>query len=161
MSNAQWQVTVVEVAKVRLAGVRVHTTMDKAMQDCPKLWEETFMPLMPKITGTAQDAFQGTTYGVSVMTGEHTFDYWAAAPLPEDAPAPDGMLTMTLSGGVYACCTVNAMEQLGDAYTMLYLTWPQEQNEYVPDMQAPCFERYGRDYLESGRFEIFMPLIRR
>ena len=159
---SQWNVEVIEVAEIRLVGMRVHTSMTKAMQDCPKLWEQTFIPRLPDITGIPlTHTFQTETYGLSVMTGEDTFDYWATTALPEGVAVPEGMLTTTLPGGLYACCRVNAMEQLSDAYTLLYMTWPQEQNDYAPNMQAPCFERYGKEYLESGSFTICMPLVRR
>lgn len=157
-----FDISVSETPACTLAGLCVRTTMQDASRDCPKLWQQDFMPRLPEITWMPANEFQGATFGISVMLDEEgAFEYWAAAPLAEGAKVPEGMRAVTLPGGLYAHCRVPSLELLGQAYMALYRDWTSQQTEYEALMQAPCFERYDGDYLKTGAFDVYMPVARR
>ena len=163
MTNAPFDVTVTVHESVDLAGMRIATTMTSAFTDCPALWER-FMARLPELcAGAHSDGGLEVSYGLSYMTDLATgaFDYVAAAPLPEDAPLPEGMESLTLPGGFYAQAEVASLDKLGDAYTYVYSTWAADKEDYLLNMDAPCFERYDSRFLESGRFDIYVPLLKK
>ena len=156
-----FSITVSEIEGFALAGLCVRTSLEDAPRDCPRLWEQDFMPRLPDIACKPANDFQRATFGISVMIGEEgAFDYWAAAPLAEGATVPEGLRAISLQGGLYAHCRVPSLELLGPAYMALYGDWAGNQTGYAALMQAPCFERYGEDYPETGGFEVYMPVIK-
>ena len=159
MTNAPFHVTVTVHESVDLAGMRIATTMASAFTDCPALWER-FMPRLPELCAGGGP---GVTYGLSYMTDldSGAFDYVAAALLPEDAPLPEGMESLTLPGGFYAQVEVTGLEKLGEAYTYVYSTWAADTEDYLLNMDAPCFERYDSRFLESGLFDIYVPVLKK
>ena len=137
-----FDITVVEYPKKHLVGVKVRTTMQKGVVDCPALWE-SFMPRMGELPS-------GSAYGVCVMLNAEEFDYWAALETDVNAAVPEGMCCIDVPAGEYAKCTVD-MEKLRDAFTYLYA-------EYALDGQAPSFELYPANWQPGGSFEIFAPV---
>ena len=156
-----FSVTISERPAVKLYGLTVSTDMAKAPVECHNLWEKDFAPRMQEICGKQQGEYKGETYGVCVMLDAQRFDYWAAMPACEGCPLPDGMKQFDLPGGLYASCQVPSMNAIGDAYAYLYETWPQTQTEYIPNMQAPCFEYYDARFCESGVFAVYIPLLKK
>ncbi len=157
-----FDISVIEVPACTLAGLCVRTNVQDAPKDCPKLWQQDFMPRLPELAWDPADAFLNATFGISVMIGEEgVFDYWAAAPLAEGASVPEGMRAIGLPGGLYAHCHVPSMDFLGHAYMALYKDWAPQQTEYEALMQAPCVERYTQDYLTTGGFDVYMPVAKR
>ena len=71
------------------------------------------------------------------------------------------MRQIELLAGFYASCVVPSLSQLGEAFTFLYEAWPKTVTEYGPNMQAPCFEYYDERYMESGAFEIYIPILKK
>ena len=154
--SVPFEIKIVEYPTKQLAGMKIQTNMQKAMEDCPKVWE-TFMPHMAEVNKEPKESF-----GVSVMINENDFEYWAALEIAPHSPLPDGMQTVGLTSGTYACCTVPSIEKLGDAYMYLYTTWIQGQSQsgFVMDSEANAFERYY-DWDPSKPFEIYMPIKKR
>ena len=115
-------VTVLQYQQVRLVGVSIHTTLHKAPVDCPRLWSDVFAHRMPELSGKAQNAYQGPSYGVSVFTDHKglAFNYWAAMEAPDIAEPPMGMSEVILPGGLYACCRIPAPGMLREAYDYMY-----------------------------------------
>jgi len=157
--STQYQVTISEWQTKTLYGISVRTNMAKASTDCPGLWQR-FVPRMPEISGKPIQEFQGDSYGLSVMVDwqQESFDYWAAMEPASGLALPSGMATITIPEGLYAGCRVPSLAELGSAYTFLYMEWPTKRPEYTLNMQAPCFERYGRAYMQDGSFELFVPV---
>ena len=139
------EITVKEFPARHLTGMLVRTNMEKASIDCPAVWQ-AFGPRMASFPNSANIS---EAYGVSIMLGEcGTFDYWAAAEMPADAPVPEGMTTVELPAGLYACAIAPNLEQMEAAYKELYMEWPLQQSEYAVNMQAPC-TKIGRG--DSGK----------
>ncbi len=151
---SEYKVTVVEYPAKRLVGMKVRTSMHKAQQDCPALWQ-TFGPRIGELS-PADCGYPGS-YGVSVMLNAEDFDYWATVEMPS-AAVPAGMDCIDIPAGQYATCTVPNLEKLGDAYMYLYGEWPKSQTGCTFNGQAPCFELYPPNWQCQDSFEIFMPL---
>lgn len=144
---------------IRTAGMHVRTTMDDAGRDCPALWRDAFGPRMGSFP--ADPGQPDVSFGISVMEGEDSpaFVYWAAMPVAEGVAAPDGMDVFVIPGGLYACCDVASLAELGDAYDYMYTNWPRERGGHSPDMSKPSVEVYTREHSQSGKLSIRCPLI--
>lgn len=154
----EFSVKIVERPAIRAAGFKVATTMEKAGVDCPEIWSKTFAPHMESFP--ADPARRHESFGVSAMTSESDFDYWAVMPLAPGANVPGGMAEITIQGGVYAECPVKSLEELGAAFNHVYTTWPQSQKEYAPDFQKPCYELYTDDFMKNGNLVIYCPVVK-
>ena len=146
-----FEVSVVNYAAKQLVGIKVRTSMAKAKEDCPALWQN-FCPKMQKIE-------EGEGYGISVMINEQDFDYWAAAEAPKGA-CPEGLEPVELPAGDYARCVVPNLESIGAGYMFMYQTWLAAQGDWKLNEQAPCFELYPADWNPAMPFELFMPVKR-
>jgi len=150
------EVTVQEFPARHLTGMVVRTNMQKASIDCPAIWQ-TFGP---RLVSFPNSTLITEAYGVSFMVGtDGTFDYWAAAETPANAPVPDDMKTIELPAGLYACTFAPNLEQMEMAYQEIYTEWSKRQTEYVVDMQAPCAEVYRTGWQPSEPFELWVPVI--
>ena len=151
--NKEFEIKVSPTPAQRVMGIKVRTSMAAAMTDCPKLWHETFAPRMHEV-----DGFNGTAYGVSEVVDcqAGVFDYWAAVPAAPNAPAPEGMESLDLPGGLYAQCRVESLADIGAAYEFLYSAWLPAQTEFTPDYAARCYEFYPADSMETGVFYIYV-----
>lgn len=148
-------VTVVARPEIVCAGIKMSTDFENVMRDCPALWKK-FEPSMQAFP--AHTAFAGESFGISVMTGETTLDYWAAMPLAPGAAVPDGMERVVLPAGNYAESDPVTLQDLGKAYDLLYTEWPKTQEKFAPDMRGLCYEKYTEDFMKSGVLRIYCPL---
>lgn len=146
---SEFNVTVVDFPAKHLVGMKVRTSMSKAKEDCPAIWQ-TFCPKMASIYST-----EG--YGVSVMLNEQEFDYWAAAEAG-DKPLPEGLGHIDIPAGKYATCTVPSLEKCGEGYMFIYQTWLGSQKDWQLNMAAPCFELYPSDWTPDGPFALYVPV---
>ena len=162
MSTAPFDVAVLPHEEVTLAGIRIATGMKTASADCPALWQR-FMARAPEICAAPEACPTGASYGISYMTNPATgdFDYVAAMPLPSEKSLPENMERLTLPAGLFARAVVPNLERIGDAYTHLYTAWVAGQSDYALNMAAPCFERYDERFLQSGEFEIYVPVVKK
>lgn len=151
---SEFDVKVVEYPQKRLAGQRVRTSMQKAQQDCPALWQS----FGPGIGGIAGAKLAQGSFGLCVMLNEADFDYWAAVEIDASASLPDGLESIEVPAGLYATTTVPNLEKLGPAYMFLYEDWPKSQREYGFSGQALSFELYPPNWQLAAAFEIFMPV---
>lgn len=154
---AQFAVTVVERPAVKTAGLKVRTSMAKASQDCPRIWEQEFGPRMESFPADPQQA--GQSYGVSIMLDSETFDYWAVMPIAPGADVPEGMDILEIPGGLYVECHLDSLAQLGDAYTYIYTAWGSTNGKYALNMQGASLELYTCEYLNSGKLTIYCPVV--
>jgi predicted transcriptional regulator YdeE len=155
--------SIIEFPALELAGLKVRTTMLEIQRDCPALWE-CFGPRMFELSGKdACPGFQGESYGASVPVDmdNGTFDYWAAMPVKPGEALPAGMERLGVAPGLYAACALPSLAELGAAYNYIYLEWLPGQSEYTLNMASPCFERYDQRYLESGVFDVLVPLLKK
>lgn len=148
----KFDVTVVDYPAKRLIGLKVQTTMSKAAEDCPAIWQ-TFGPKMGELCAAGNT--QTGSFGVCVMLNAEDFDYWAAVEAGTSTAVPQGMGSIELPAGLYARALVPNLEQLGDAYMYLYTQWNKDQTDYICDETVPCFEWYPPNWQCSGSFEIF------
>ncbi|MGL6226202.1 MAG: GyrI-like domain-containing protein [Thermoguttaceae bacterium] len=158
-----FEVSIVEFSAKHLVGMKVATSMQNAQVDCQKAWE-TFAPRMSEVHGTVCGCGScGCTeaFGVSVMTSENEFDYWAAVPAAPETPLPSGMGRIEIPAGLYAKCTVSGgLEKLVEAFMYIYGPWIHGQTEYCLSMQAPCFEQYPPNWQFDADFDIFAPVVK-
>ena len=147
-----FEISVVEYPAKKLIGTKVRTTMQKAQNDCPALWQ-SFGPKICTQFSNCQGAF-----GVSVMVNENDFDYWAAVEPSVETVVPEGMDIIEIPAGLYAKCNVPNIEQLGPAFMFLYGPWVQGQSEYSLDMNGLCFELYPNDWQPTDAFEVYAPV---
>lgn len=157
--------SVAEVAEKKLAGIKVETTLEDAVRDCPALWR-AFGPRIEADLAEQAD-LTGGTYGISVMTGnEGRFSYWAAVGVSRDVILPEDMAFMTIPAGLYVRCTVHGIEQLGSAFKAMYGVWPRSQNRYVlsHDPKGVCFELYPfqtKPWEVTDPLEIYGPVVKK
>jgi predicted transcriptional regulator YdeE len=156
--STEFAIKIVERPAVKAAGLKVHTSLDKASVDCPKLWGENFAP---NYMETFPCDGSGNSYGVSVMTSETEFDYWAVMPLGNGAKVPAGLEEITIPGGAYAECPVKSLQEMGEAYTYIYTAWSAAQKDYAVNFQAPCLELYTTDYLKNGSLTVYAPVVKK
>ena len=156
MPAPEFKINVVERQAYHTVGLKVRTTMDKAMIDCPELWDKDFGPRMPEVQG-----FPTFSFGSSIMADEEHFDYWATMPLPPGAPVPAGMEILDLPAGLYAECHLNSLEELAGAYMFIYQTWlPGSEYDYTA-FNAASYELYPADHMQTGRLSLYMPVRRK
>ena len=143
------EVTVVDIAAKRLAGMKTRTTMARAKQDCSALWQ-TFCPRVPEL-------FSRESYGISAMLDAETFDYWAAGD-PGNAPMPPDTERVDIPAGAYARCRVPSLERIGQAYMHIYQTWLHGQKAWALNEQAPCFELYAANWTPDMPIDLYVPV---
>ena len=152
------EVTIKEFPTRHLVGLHVRTNMQKASTDCPAVWQA----FGPRIVSLPNSDSITEAYGVSVMIGEDgTFDYWAAAETPVDAAIPEGMKTVELPAGLYACTFAPSLEGMEAVYQEMYTEWSQQQSEYNVNMQSPCIEVYRNGWQPSDPFELRIPVVKK
>lgn len=147
---------------LKLFGLSVRTDMKNALNDCTSLWEKKFGPRMAEVSGRPMTEFQGESYGLSIVVdmAKGIFDYWAAMAPGAGIALPEGMSEVELPEGLYAFCTAPSLQELGAVFNFMYEKWLPEQKDYAMNPAAPCFELYGRPYLESGALEVFIPVVK-
>ncbi|MDR0882035.1 MAG: GyrI-like domain-containing protein [Candidatus Adiutrix sp.] len=152
MSPDDYRIDVVQREAVQVVGLRVRTNVADSSLTCPRLWSETFGPRMEEVS-----TFAGDSYGVSVMADETSFDYWAALLYFPDQPIPRGMETLTIPGGLYAGCHLDGLPGLAMAYQYIYHIWgPGSDYEFI--LEAPCYELYPADHMQTGCLSLYMPV---
>lgn len=148
-------ITIKELPAKSLVGLSVRTNMQSAATDCPAIWRN----FGPQIELLASRLGMRESYGASVMLAEDgTFDYWAAVEVPPETVAPEGMKTLALPAGFYACASVANLEQLTPAYSAIYMEWAPRQTEYALNMEAPCVEVYRENWQPSDPIDVWVPL---
>lgn len=145
-----FEISVVDFSAKQLMGIKVRTSMAKAREDCPALWQK-FCPQMPETYGKE-------SYGLSVMLNAEDFEYWAAVEV--DGQIPAGIEATGIPAGSYVRCTVPNLESIGAGYMYIYQTWLGGQQEWKLNEQAPCFELYPADWNPGRPFDLFMPVRR-
>ncbi len=148
----------VDQPAIRCAGLKVRTTMAKAGQDCYDLWDNLFGPRMNEDGFVHDPNHPDESYGVSIMIDEEAFDYWALDSLSAGATVPAGMEEYTIPGGKYAKFAVSSIKAMGECYQYVYAEWLSENRDLELDMQRPCYELYGKAYLENGSLFILFPI---
>lgn len=154
MSTEKYQITVVEQPQYQVVGLKVRTSMATGMTDCPQLWERDFGPRMPEIA-----TFPGLSFGASRLVDHEagTFDYWAAMIYRPGDPIPEGMALLELPAGLYAECHLKSLEDLAGAYQYIFMVWGPDSG-YGLREDAPSYETYPADHMETGRLSLYMPL---
>lgn len=155
-----FEFNVVSLPSKILKGLFVETSMEKAAQDCPALWQNFGQTL----TNSAQcNSISKTSesFGVSQMIDENRFKYWAAV---EESFIPENLKNFSdlpIEGGLYVQCTVPSLEVLGEAYTAIYTKWITEQTEYELNLQGVSFELYPKDWQFALPLSIYAPIIKK
>ncbi len=155
---SDFKVTVVDHPAKRLIGMKVRTSMRKAQEDCPALWQ-AFGPRISEFLPAGGDC-KGS-YGLSVMITAEDFHYWAAVEAGPVTEVPPGMEAIDIPAGQYATCAVPGLDKLTGAYMFIYGTWLNGQSGYALNEQAPCFEQYPPDWQLTDGFALFMPVKKR
>lgn len=157
---------VVDVSQLRLVGMTVRTTMEKARTDCPALWM-TFAGRIAELCqqpGFCADnpVLERGSFGLSTDMTQEGFTYWAAVSVLPDVEVPAGLEEILLPARSYARCAVPNLAAVGQAFTAMYMEWPTEQMDYAPDMDGVCFELYPQNWQdENSPFSIYGSVIKR
>ncbi|RUS65539.1 hypothetical protein CUZ56_02838 [Saezia sanguinis] len=136
-----YKFSVVELPETLIAGITVQTDMQNASQTCSALWESFEAQVINKIPAAAMPQ-NPDAFGVSRMLDEQRFIYWAAIEVQSADNLPAGMQTIRIPAGLYVGGQIPGLDKLSDAYTALFMQWPQSQNTYALDMQGISFELY-------------------
>jgi predicted transcriptional regulator YdeE len=151
-------VTIKEFPSRHLVGMYIRTSMQKAGTDCPALWQA----FGPRIANFPNSGSIKETYGLGQMIGDDgTFDYWAVAEFPADAPIPTEMKAVELPAGLYACTFAPNLEQMESVFQEMFTDWQQQQSEYIFNMQVPVVEVYKEGWQLSDPFELWFPIIKK
>ena len=157
MAFSPQDVSIVTRAPFRAIGMKVATSMETAQEDCSNLWYKHFGPRMPEVCSAYQ---QSDSFGISFLTDKEkgTFDYWAAVAAPEAAPALEGLASTAVPGGIFLELLVPSLEELSGAYTFLFSQWLPAHTEYIPACNAPCYELYKADFMQTGHITLYFPV---
>lgn len=150
-----YAVSVVDVPRKQLLGIRKRSTMAKAGEDCPALWQR-FGPMIEEFTARGGSCLG--TYGACAMVGPHDFDYWAALEPGSSAVSLAGTEQVDIPAGRYAKCRVPNLSALGDVYMYLYQRWPGEQKDFAVDCQRISFEAYPERWQVADSFDVYIPV---
>lgn len=157
MTEKSFEVKVVELPETPLAGMHVATDMERSKTDCPDLWSKKFDARMPEIPYDGEMR----SYGLSFASGEDgAFVYWAAMPIREDAPLPEGLERTVLPAGQYAEVAIDSLDDIGPAYEFIY-KWSLAQDDYVLDMRRPGYEFYPAEFMKTGKLSVGCPVKRK
>ncbi len=156
-----YQFSVVELPAIQLVGMSIQTNMEKATTDCPALWQSFAPRITGELASCANLSEYGDTYGVSRMTDEHNFIYWAGIGVDSVDSLPEGMATMTIPQSWYVNCTARGIEQLGEALMAIYCQWQNTQDEYVLDMQGISLERYPQNWQCTDALEVYASVLKK
>jgi predicted transcriptional regulator YdeE len=149
----EYDVIIVDFPARQLVGLSERISVAEATKKCTALWE-AFMPRHGERANVSEDY----AYGVSTnMTETGDCDYWATLSVSSADKIPSGMGCLTLRAGKYARCIVE-LATIEKAYEFFYGEWAQTQTVYSVDFTAPCFERYARDWEETGTLELYVPI---
>lgn len=152
MASDDYQIDLVTREALTIVGLSVKTNMADSALDCPRLWSEAFGPRMEEVP-----TFAGLSYGVSVMGPDDSFEYWAGLLHLPGQEVPEGMGTLDLPGGLYACCHLEGLPGLAMAYKYFYHVWvPDSDYEFVLD--SPCYELYPANHMQTGKLSLYMPV---
>lgn len=157
--NFDERVTIKEFSAVALYGVSVQATYADASVKCSALWAD-----FHGIVGDSAFVDAQRSFGVSIMNdpSSASFEYWAALEFKNTAEVPAGLKPLQLQGGTYAVCEVHGLPELNAAFTGLYDgTWKPKDAAYKIDMLTPCFELYPCEYVTTGKFFIYAPLVKK
>ena len=159
--NSPFAIFMARHPEVRLFGISVETSLQRASVDCPRLWKETFCPRMPELSGKPAHEYQGPSYGVSVITNHDKgeFTYWAGMEAPAEGTPPAGMAEFVLPGGLFACCRIPSLTMLGEAYSYMYKIWPTTKGGVPLNPALPCFEHYDSRFCQSNTLEVYVPVL--
>lgn len=160
--DSSLSISVVSRPTIKLFGVFIRTDMSNAQRDCSQLWEKEFGPRMHEVSGLPCTEFPGESYGLSILVDldKGIFDYWAAMAPGAGITLSQGMSEVEVPEGLYAFCKIPSLQSLNKTYSFMYEEWLPQQNDYHMNMQAPCFELYGKDYLKNGSLEVYVPVLK-
>lgn len=142
---------------VRLAGIRIRTSMETAREDVEKL-RDNVLPQISRFISGEQDA---SAYGVSWVTdaGTCSFDYCLAGRKSQDSTLPCGFEEIVIPAGLYAECTLPSQEALYCLYDYLYHKWLPKQEESIGIGETPCYEVYPDHSLTEGQMKLYIPIV--
>lgn len=147
----QFDIDIVDFPAKHLVGLKVRSNISRSTIDCPPLWNE-FIPQLKKFPGRTRNK----TYGLFCMVDEWiTFDFRVAVETPPDFKLPRGMEAYQLEAARYARCLVPNSAELLMAYSAIYGTWVQDQDEYDIVKPGFCFELYPPHWNPSVPFELY------
>ncbi len=151
----EFKCEIVERPAFAAAGLKISTGEATAYEDIVALWKK-FSPLMDNFAGTS-------AVGLSYLLDPCaiSFYYWAAKILNPGEAVPQGLESTQVPAGLYLRCPLEKIEDIGEAYDFIYNKWLPSQDEYVPNCAFPSCEWYEEDYLETGRFILYCPFLKK
>ena len=155
--------TVVSRPAFSAAGMKVRTDCTKAPHDCPLLWHEKFGPRIPELVSPEGSESYGISWAVdspSNTATECTFDYFAALAWPAEKALPQGLERTGAPAGEYVECPVPSLQQISQAYQHIFSDWLPKHPEYTMRMDAPSYELFPKDHMQTGLFTLYIPIVK-
>ena len=157
--DKQFAISVSEHPALELIGMKIRTTMQTCQEDCTKIWEEAFIPLVQRLYPEGNCPSWGASTAYDAATG--SFDYWALTKAPQGQPIPKELKAFSLPAGLYAQCALTSIAEIHTAYHYLYSRWLPSQTTYIDLEDSVSFEYYPPDFCEAGCMNIYIPVSRR
>jgi AraC family transcriptional regulator len=144
----------------KLVGKRL--TMSFADYKVGELWK-SFMPKRKEIT----NHLTGDLVSMTIYKPKHFADFkstnefekWATVEVPNFDNVPDGMVTFTLPGGLYAVFDYKGLNTDSSVYQYIFGTWLPSSDYNLDD--RPHFEVLGDKYKNNdptSEEEIWIPI---
>lgn len=154
MATKTFTVTIEDLPRKRLLGnwMSLNAAEDRGEYAQIKEAFSRRLKALPGIVG--QDG-----YGVcSDIQDNLDCRYWTAIEAGRDGFIPNGMVSISLAAGPYACLSAAEGVTLAEFYDYICNSWEQTQAVYMVDRHKPCFEFFGGDWGPSGGLKLFVPL---
>ncbi|OAT48843.1 GyrI-like domain-containing protein [Providencia heimbachae] len=151
--------SIIELPERTVAGISVETDMQKAIVDCPALWQK-FVPLFLSLQKKNKADLEVESFGVSRMLDENRFIYKAVVEVTDEM-ITDGLIKSVLPKTLYLQTTVPHLSKLTDAYQDIYGRWANEQKEYGLNYMEAALEVYPVNFCDKEYFTLLVPIIKK
>jgi predicted transcriptional regulator YdeE len=140
---------------MKLVGIQVSTSMEKASEDCGAIWT----PLMERRNEIQQQVRPENAYGISVMKNQSDFDYIACLEVSDHTVIPEGMVRLDLAPATYAVgIHRGTLDSLQESYSKLMEEVRIAGKQLA--MHLPSIELYDQRFTmdEHSIMEIWFPI---
>lgn len=136
--------TIANTSPMKIVGLRMRTTNERAFQDIPEHWQSFFSEgAQARIPEAVSDAVYAvyTDFEHQGRDNDGTYSFIIGAQVPDALPAPDGMVEVHIPASLRAVFTVETghPERVGDAWRTIWSTSDLHKT-FVCD-----YERYEKE----------------
>lgn len=143
---------------MKFVGIGVDTSVQKAPEDCPKVWAE-FMKRYKEIKNYVGGM---KNYGVAVNPNQEecTFRYVAAAEVSEFEDIPEGMEKVDVPEETYLVFIHRGkMDKLGETYMKIMQEIPKTRMKQKEEFWIEYYDHRWRGDKDESIMEIWIPVV--